>query len=231
MPVARNTTLSRDERMLIYKMSGEGYSLRDIHKSINSYSQTRFTLTTIQKALDDPHSNKYIAKFRDEFLKEIKHIPITDKSTRLKELESLRQRISMIVNGCHFDRGEAQINKFFRAQRALLDILDMARNEMEPRNGIGIGININNGEMSELTDEELKNQRDQLLKKAGKSFKRRSSFVDEGSEGDGQEDSGESSGVLLAAPEELLGDGLPPSAADVPDARQPEGDDSGMPSV
>ena len=220
MPTLIADRMTKDERMDIYRWSGEGYTLREICKMFNNRSPSckRARIPTVEAVLAMPEAHKFVAKFRMEFLKTVKDIPVAEKKVRLDDLESLRQRLMHIVNNCHLERGDKNISRFLTVSRRLIEVLDIARNEMEQRPGVSIGIGFgNDGGLSELTDEQLQQQRDDLIRRAYIAEQRRTSVLDEITEGDGDKNKPGPPEVLLAAPEELRREELPGSKPDVPD--------------
>jgi hypothetical protein len=179
-----------------------------------------------------PEAHRYVSKFRMEFLKTIKEIPISDKKVRLDDLERLRQRLMNLINNCQLNRSHPKdITLFMAASRRVIEIIEIARNEMEQHPGLSIGIGLTQGDLSELSDDDLKNKRDELIKRATAAINRGTSGIDEVTEGDEGEAEGGPAQVLLATPEELPGSGaLPGGDVNVPDVRQQESGDQGMPA-
>lgn len=233
MPTHVADRLTRDERIQIYQWAGEGYSMREICQMFNRPRGPlpKIRIPGVEKILNMPEAHRFVAKFRIEFLKNVKDIPVSQKVVRLDDLESLRQRLMHIINNCHPNRSEREVSRLLTVSKRVIEIIDLARNEMEQRPGVSIGIGVNQGDMVELTDEQLKSIRDELMRKASRLIERRASSVDEGAEGDESEDQGRSSEVLLATSEELRRSELPKGDFDLFDLRQQKADDKGLPSV
>jgi len=244
MPVSIFDKLSDEEYALIYRLAGEGYAKREImrkynqlfrkdnnKKAGNTAGHPYITTPTIERVLEQPEAQRHISKYRLEFLKNVKDIPVADKKVRLDDLENMRMRLRGILNSCHLERGDKNFNKFLTVTRRLIEILDMARNEMEPRNGINIGIGLGQGEMGELTDEQLQAERDELIRKANLVIKRGNSAVDEFTEGDEKQDSEEPPEILLASPTKLRRKKLQKRDPKLSDIRQQKDNDKGLPSV
>lgn len=179
-------SMTVDERQSIYRWAGEGYTLREICKMFNNQRgpQSRVRIPTIERILALPEAHASVARYQLEFLQTLKDLPISEKKVRLNDLEKLRQRLMYIINNCHLERGKDQVGRFLSVAKRLIEVLDIARNELEPRPGVAIGIGLNQGEMGGLTDEQLRNDRDDLLRQVRNSLKRESSEVDEDPEGD-----------------------------------------------
>jgi len=223
--------LTEEDREKIYKMAGEGFSQREIVTTLNKEKRIHLRCTSITRVLETPQAQKSVSKYRMEFLKTVKEIPIADKKVRLDDMENIRQRLKQILNNTHFDRGDKYVAKFLNVSRRLIEILDMARNEMEPKSGISIGIGLGQGELGELTDEQLQQERNSILRKAGIAVQRGSSEIDEAPEGDETKDHPGSAEVLLATPEELQRERVQDSSPFVPNLRQQKSYDTGLPTV
>lgn len=218
MPTHIADRLTRDERMKLYQWAGEGYTTREIVRMFNDSQPglAKIRVPGVEKILAMPEAHKFVAKFRIEFLKSVKEIPIAQKAVRLDDLEKMRQRLSHIAFNCHVDRSPKELSKFLMASKRLIEIIELARNEMEQRPGVAIGIGINQGDLGDLTDEQLKNERDELLRKTRNAIKRGITASDEVAEGDEAAGPAGSSEILLAPSEELRRDELPKREPDVP---------------
>lgn len=217
-------------RMSIYKMVGEGYTESEIMSTLISTFPMRMRINRriVEKILLLPEAHRYIAQFRTEYLKTVKEFPVADKKQRLDELERMRQRLSSIMNNCHFERDGKEIGLFLTCSRRMIEIMELARNEMEQHPGVSVGIGIGRGEIGELSDEDLRREREELLRRARVIVKQSIASADEITEGDEGADTGEPSEVFLAAPGGVQGGGLPASAAGVSDVRQQEGNRDGV---
>lgn len=226
--------LTRDERMKIYQWSGEGYSAREICKMYNKARDTgtpSIRIPGVEKILCLPEAHKFVSQFRLAFLKDIKQIPISEKKVRLDDLEKLRQRLMYIVNNLNLERSTKDISKFLAVSKRAIEVIDTARNEMEQRPGLSIGINTGGDDLSELTDEQLQQQRSEILSRARHALNPRTPPVDEAGEADEGTGQTRPAPILLAPSEELRRQELSGGESDVPDIRQSGGDDPGMPSV
>lgn len=227
--------LTRDERMNIYKLAGEGYTVPEITRQYN-YERgpsRKIRIPTVEGVLAYPESTKLVAQFRTAWLKGLKHVPIVDKKVRLYDLERLRQRLMRLLDKFNPER-PAEFGKFMIGTKWLLNVLEQARQEVEQRPAFSIGIGVNDkedGSLSDLSDEELKEQRRELLKRAEKFIEQRIDEADSGAEGDEGADKNGSAQVLLAASEELRRDELPDGAPAVSDLRQEDALNQGLPAV
>lgn len=226
--------LTRDERIKIYQWSGEGYSAREICKMFNKARDPKtpsIRVPGVEKILALPEAHKFVSQFRLSFLKDIKQIPISEKKVRLDDLEKIRQRLMYIINSIRVDQSPKEVSKFLTVTKRVIEVIDLARNEMEQRPGLSIGINTGGDELSELTDEQLQQQRAEILNRARHVVHQRSSSSDEVREAD--EGAGEErpAPLLLAPSEKLQRSELPGGDANVPDLRQSSGDNPGLPAV
>ena len=232
----------RDKRLKVYKWTGEGYTPREIVNMLNRGENengearkgaSRIGLNTIMNILSLPEAPAFITKFRTEFLKTLKDIPISEKKFRLYDMEKLRTKVMFMVGELN-PMTKNDFPKFLQCTSKMIQILDLARNEMEykPNLAIGIGFN-NNGELNDLTDEQLRAQRDELIRKAANSIQPRSQALDDDPEVDDAEATDRSVEVLLAASEELRRDGEQLQERDHPvhDVRREKADDPGLSAV
>ena len=175
--------------MVFYKWAGEGYTVREMVKLWNRHvrksKENKIVMAgTIERILQRPEAYRNIARFQLEFLKSVQEIPLSEKKVRLHDLDNLRQRLMYIINNCHFEHGEKNINRFLNVSRRAIEVLQMARDEMEPKHGISIGIGLGQGEMSDLSDREVQKERDELLEKFQRSIQRTDKTVSRITEGD-----------------------------------------------
>ena len=116
-------------------MAGEGYTHFEIVRWMNRMhggkdKKDQFHGRTVQAILSRPEAHRFVGKFRQEFLKDVKEIAIADKRIRLYDLEALRQRLSTLIINIKIERAGSE-EKFFRFSKRLMEVLDMAREEME----------------------------------------------------------------------------------------------------
>jgi hypothetical protein len=228
--------LTRDERVQICKWSGEGYSHREICKMFNRDRGPlpKIRIPGVEHVLEMPESHKLVSKFRIEFLKTLDDVPVADKKVRLDDLESIRQRLMYLITNSHLARGDHEVARFLSCSNRLLQVLDLARAEMERAAGLSIGFGLNLGggaDLGKFSDEELKQLRVDLLRKAGISVGQRIDPADgtvEGDEGPNKERPAE---ILLAAPSELRRDAVPQGPVIISDLRRPASDDPGLPAA
>jgi hypothetical protein len=219
-------------KMKIYQMSGYGYSSQEICKELQYKVNGAYYVKKriIENILLTPEAHKNVAKFRMEVTKEIRDFPISDKKVRLDELERMRQRLSTLIDNCHFERNKKEIANFLLYSRRMLEILEIARNEMEQHPNVSVGIGIGGGELGGLTDEDLRREREELLRRARIIVKQATSAADEIAEGDEAPDEGEPAQILLASSSGVQRDELQGSTPDVPDVRQQESISDGLPA-
>lgn len=204
--------MTKDERLQIYQWVGEGYTAREICRMFN---KTRLAGTPllripgVERILNLPEAHRFVAQYRINFLKEVKQVPISEKKIRLDDLEKIRQKLSAILGNCHAHRSERELSKFMQVSKILLNVLDLARNEMEQRAGILSPVSmIKDDELSELTDEQLNEERKNLIARLQRTYEQRASSSNEDGEGDEGKDSSGSAEILLAASEGLRRDEL-----------------------
>lgn len=230
--------MSRDRRLAIYKFTGEGYTPREIVCLLNNNSNkttgiARIKLDAVMRVISLPEAPAFVTKFRSEFLKTLKDIPVSEKKFRLFDMEKMRIKVMFMFSELN-PMQKDDFPKFMQCTSRMIQLLDLARNEMEykPNLAIGIGFN-NNGDLHDLTDEQLRAQRDELIRKAANTIEPRSQPLDDDPEGDDAAATDGSVEVLLAASEKLRRDGGPMqgSGDSVHDVRREEADDPGLSAV
>lgn len=218
--------LSQNELAFVYKKAVEGYNASAIARSVNKLPSRKekeaISKELMETFLDRHDVEEIVSKRRLEYVKAIRILPIADKKNRLFDLEKMRKKFERVIS--HLIEPGADINnretqQLIKASNMMIQILNAARDEMEHRPNLAVGVTINQGDLSELTDEQLAQQRSELLSRAQRSLKSRVVDSDETSEGDGREDQERSSPVLLAPPEELRRDWeeLPPGGNAISD--------------
>lgn len=202
--------LTKDERMKIYKWSGEGYTAGEISRMFNKDRPMRapkLRAIGVEKILLMPGAGRYVSKFRLDFLKEVKDIPVADKKVRLYDLETIRQRSMQLLGYIRPERNKEEFKKFLDLTKKVIEVSELARNEMEQRPGMSIGIGLQ-GEMLELTDEQLQEQHDELIRRAQRAIEQRITADPKDPEGVKEAGNSGSAEVLLATSEELRRDKL-----------------------
>lgn len=233
--IAKFREMSRDKRLSIYKLVGEGYTPREVTTIFNNANKGGSTasikLEETMRIITLPEAQSFINKFRIDFLKTLKDIPVSEKKFRLHDMEKMRGQIMYLMGELNPQRKD-DFTKYMTCTRRMIEILDLARTEMEYKPNLSIGIGLGNmGDFGELTDEQLKQQRDELIRKAGSLIERRSQTLDDDTEGDVGESPERSAEILLAASKELQRDAVQYGGHDVSDVRREAAHDPGLPAV
>ncbi len=233
MPTHVAERLTRDERMMIYEWAGEGYTVREISSMFNRSraAVSKIRIPGVQRILEVPEAQKFVSGFRLKYLKSLEKIPIANKAVRMDTLDKLSQRLMSMANLTKTYRNDKETGKFLNIVRRIIEINDLARNEMEQRAGVSIGIGLGQGDLDDLSDEQLKSRRDEIIRRAAKAIDQRAGGADEISESVEGEDSERSPEILLAPSEELRREELQKRIPEISDLRQQDGSDKGMPAV
>lgn len=233
MPVHVAERLTRDERMMIYEWAGEGYTVREISSMFNRsrVSVSKIRIPGVQKILEAPEAQKFVSVFRLKYLKSLEKIPLANKAVRMDNLDKINQRLMHMAEFTKTYRNEKEASKFLNIVRRIIEIQDLARNEMEQRAGVSIGIGLGQGDLDDLSDEQLKSRRDEIIRRAAKAINQGTGGADEISEGDEGSDSKGSPEILLAPSEKLRREELQERVPKISDLRQQDGSDKGMPAV
>lgn len=225
----------RDE---IYKWAAEGRTDSDICKCFNRQyppevtgRDSKLQVGTLRRIMRLPEAEQKLGKFRKEFLTSVKDIPIVEKKVRLQDLEILRRKTMHMINNLNLGGTGVNANKFLSLTKKMTEILSLAKDEMEPKNGVHIGIDLGGGGVDDLSDEELQKEREELIRKAGLTIEQGSKAFGEITEDDEGKNASGSSEVFLASPEELQRTELRQRKTVFSDIRQQTDGNSGVSSV
>lgn len=232
--------LPDENRHEIYRWAAEGRSVGDITSIFNRKYKpqdvgrhSKLQSKTITKVLCLPEAEKYVGKYRLEFLSAIRDIPITEKRIRLADLELMRQKTMLFLKNVQASTNISPraFTQYLALIKKMTEILALAKEEMEPKNGINIGIGIGGtGEFADINDEQLHDERDALLKKLRGPVNEGAQEAGSLTDGNEEEGEGESPQVLLAPSGELRRNDLRERATNFSDIRQQEGHYKGMPA-
>jgi len=215
-------TLTRDWRLQIYKLIGEGYKPIEVVRAINKSMKDQkiagsIRMPGLERILALPEASNWISKYQMKFLEKVKTIPIAEKKVRMDDLEMIRNRLLHLLST--LKPGQGEFSKFMAVVRRTLDVLQLARDEMEQRPNLSIGIGVGDGgELSGIKDKAIQQEYRELLNKASKALERGTQASDDFTEGDGDEDTSGSAEVFLATSEELSGEEVPSGGNRVFDA-------------
>lgn len=156
--------INDEQRLTILRMCGEGMKLREISKYAKEEWNIDYSISAIHQMAKAKRHQPHLKKFRDDYLKRIKDVPIANKRTRIDDLEKVRVKIMNLIdeNKCET---KAQKDEFRNFTRTLNDVIINAREEMEKKPQLISGLGLV-GDFSDKSDDDLIRERDEILKQA-----------------------------------------------------------------
>lgn len=201
---------TRDERMEMFKLAGQGYSAREISQMYKRHQtgdlkgkviegRQGVKYPAVERVLTSPEAARFIGKFRTEWLKTIKEVPVAEKKVRLADLEHMRVSLMNLILVLR-PRRPGEFGPFMTSVRQLTNVLSMAKDEMEQKPGFSIGIGLGGGQdFEDLTDKQLQSKRGEIIRRLKYVLSeeepggdKRTSVFEKITGGDEEADSGES---------------------------------------
>lgn len=182
--------LNDEQRLICVRMYAEGVSLNNICSYLKTEWNIDFTDNGMYGVVRAKKYELHLKRFKEEYFKRIKDVPIANKRIRIDDLESIRKKIVKVLddNPCETKN---QREEFRYMVRTLNDTIINAREEMEKKPNLIAGLGIV-GDLGEKSDDELIAERDEILAQARRIIPRAASEGSRDSEGTTFEDSGES---------------------------------------
>lgn len=182
--------LTDEQRLIVCRLHAEGSTPTEIQRYIADEWKITFTLPGISNITGSKRYQVHIKTFKEAYLKRIKDVPLANKRIRLDDLQYARDKIikCMKSNPCE---NKAQRDEFMRLNRSLNEVIASSREEMEKKPNLIPGLGLV-GDFSDKSDEELSNERDEILKNAERTLNRRAPGADGNPEraiGENQEES------------------------------------------
>lgn len=160
--------LKDEHRMIACRMSGEGVSYRDILTFLKNEYKISMTRNGIISMLESKRSQPFVKRFREDYLRKIKDVPIANKRIRIDDLERIRKKIISQLDSNELNTRERR-EEFRHLVRTLNDVIINAREEMERKPQLIAGLGLI-GEFSDKSDDELIARKDELVKCAHNSL-------------------------------------------------------------
>lgn len=160
--------LTHDQRMLALRMYGEGYRYADIQRQLKIDFGISLHHESIRSTCDAKINKPFIEKFRTAYLSRVSEVPIANKRVRIDDLEKVREKILRVIEKNPLQT-QKQRNEFLAFSSRLVAVVQQAREETEKRPEIMNNFSLVN-EFSSLSDDELRQTRDELLAKVQKSL-------------------------------------------------------------
>lgn len=182
--------LSDEQRVEVYKLHAEGLINSEIVKYLADAYGVSITAPSIFKILHTETAKVQIKRFREDYIKRVKDVPMANKRIRLDDLQIIRDKLMKQIKGNPCET-KAQRDEFRRDSRSLSEIVNSSRDEMEKKVNLVPGFGVI-GDFEDKTDEQLIAERDELVRQAEKSLASRVTAIDidpEGASGPDQTES------------------------------------------
>jgi anaerobic glycerol-3-phosphate dehydrogenase len=154
--------LNPHQQLTVVRFHAENKPIADIVSYIREEWGIDYTAKSVVRLSGRNKFQKDYKKFREDFLRKVKDVPIANKRVRIDDLEKVRLKTMEFIklnDGSTKEKRE----EFRYLVRTLNDIIINAREEMEKKPFLIAGIL---GEYSDKTDEELIAERDEILRQA-----------------------------------------------------------------
>lgn len=156
----KDSRISEDKILTVLKMHAEGWKGADI------CATTELSYQTVHGLIVEPSNKPFIDDFRRGYMARVMDVPIANKRIRLDDLETCRVKLLDELSKV----GEGEISKMANVIRRIVEVLERAQNEMEQRPIYLAQIVSGYNEFGRLSDEQLYEKREQLLRLAQRSL-------------------------------------------------------------
>lgn len=156
----KDSKVAEPKIMTVLKMHAEGWAPKDICVT------TELSYPSVHGLITEPSNKAFIDDFRRGYMARVMDVPVANKRIRLDDLETARVRL--LAELAKIPQGE--ISKFSNVIRRLVEVLERAQNEMEQRPIYLAQIVSGYNSYGRLSDEELYEKREQLLRLAQRSL-------------------------------------------------------------
>ena len=156
----KDSKISESKIMTVLKMHAEGWKYADICVT------TELSYQSVHGLITEVSNKPFIDDFRRSYMARVMDVPIANKRIRLDDLETARLRLLGELKNI----AEGEISKMSNVIRRLVEVLERAQNEMEQRPIYLAQIVSGYNSYGRLSDEELYEKREQLLRLAQRSL-------------------------------------------------------------
>lgn len=162
--VGSTRKLTEDQRLLCVKMHVEGVMDKDVVDYIKDTWNISYTVAGLQKLRGSSKYDLAKKRYKEQYLRSIHDVPISNKRIRVDTLEKVRVKLLKMLedNQCADKSARAE---FCSQVKALNEVLVNARDEMEKKINLMPSVGIF-GDFGDKTDDELISEREELLAQA-----------------------------------------------------------------
>lgn len=161
MPRGIAAKLNDEQRIATYKMYAENITPLEISKWIKENWSIEYQADSVSHLVKTERAQPFLKRFKEDYLNRVKEVPIANKRIRVDDLEIVRLRLMRLIKDNPLET-KAQKEEFRFLVRSLNDTVTNAREEMEKKPFINLGL----GDFSDKSDDQLIEERNELLKQA-----------------------------------------------------------------
>ena len=153
--------LDHNQRMFVLRMHAEGYGSTEIKNEIKSKYGITMAVNSISDTCHAKKHEPYVEQFKEQYLTEIKQVPIANKRIRLDDKEKVRLKLMKMIDENPLNT-KSQKEEFLKTVGKLNLIHAETREEMEKKPQFIA--NVAMGNTGSMTDEELHARKDKLFR-------------------------------------------------------------------
>ena len=147
--------------MLALRLYAEGISPLKISRQLKEDHDVDILPGSITKTCKAKKNQPYVKEFRDKYLSEVRSVPIANKRIRMDDLERERKRLIDLIKK-NPRKTKSDITQYLQLTGRLIQISEVAREEMEKKPHLFQNVVIGMGDMS---DEALHRRKQELVNK------------------------------------------------------------------
>lgn len=176
--------LNNEQISLVLRMYAEGIGTTNIAKHVKKEFNIDYDRDYVYALTKSKKHQEELKRFKEDYMKRIKDVPIANKRIRIDDLEKVRTKIMQQIEENPL---ETKVNReeFRFLVRSLNDVIINAREEMEKKPFLMVGL----GDFSDKSDDQLIAERDEILKQAERLVS--GPIIDIGSSSTGTNDTGQ----------------------------------------
>lgn len=173
--------LTDEQKIEVCKMYAEGCTTAEIARTIKESYSLILNINGQKAIVNSEWAKPFVKKFREDYIKRVKDVPVSNKRLRLDDLQYVRDKL---IDQIKSNKCDTKIKKdeLRKDTRSLCEVIASCRDEIEKKLNVIPGLGII-GDFEDKSDEQLISERDELIRQAEKSLAGRPGTVDSDSEG------------------------------------------------
>lgn len=172
------TKLTDEVRLEVVRLYAEWATVKQILKHLKDTYDITFSQGGVNTVVGAKKMAAPLRRFREEYLKRVTDVPISNKRIRINDLENARTKLLEQINSNPCETKQNR-QEFMQLVKCLNEVLGSAREETD-KNGLS-GFVI--GDFGDQTDNDLRTRKDELIRQAEIALTGRPSGIDYDPEG------------------------------------------------